>query len=82
VGRAGWPTGQAAEDADLVEAPDDAAAAGFESDEDELDELDDEPESDDFAPESDDFVSDDFESDEAGVADEPLDFAVERESVR
>ncbi|MEV4513470.1 hypothetical protein AB0K00_31430 [Dactylosporangium sp. NPDC049525] len=63
----------------MVEAPDDAAAAaGFESDE---DELDDEPESDDFEPESDDFDSED-EVDAAAEVDDPLDFVVERESVR
>ncbi|WP_327011985.1 hypothetical protein OHA72_03655 [Dactylosporangium sp. NBC_01737] len=75
--------GQAAEDADLVEAPD--VAAGFESEEDEPDELDepdDEPESDDFEPESDDFESEEDEVDAAAEVDEPLDFVVERESVR
>jgi hypothetical protein len=66
----------------LVEAPDDAdAAAGFESDEDD-DELDEDPESDDdFEPDSEDFEPESVEVDAAEV-DEPLDFAVERESVR
>ncbi len=70
---------QTAEDADLVEAPEDAAAAGFESEDDDVDVEDDEPESDGFAPESDDFESDE---DDAAEVDEPLDFVVERESVR
>ncbi|MEV0135983.1 hypothetical protein AB0H83_47035 [Dactylosporangium sp. NPDC050688] len=51
-----------------AEAPDDAAAAGFDAVEDELDE-----------PESDDFESEDDEVDEAAGVE---DLAVERESVR
>ncbi|MGI5179045.1 hypothetical protein ACQEVZ_22200 [Dactylosporangium sp. CA-152071] len=72
---AGWcGRPQAVEEADFVDAPaeevlDDAAAAGFESEDDEADEL----ESDD------DFDSEDDEDD---VDEELLDFVEERESVR
>lgn len=54
-----------------MEAPADAAAAGFDSVEDELDE-----------PESDDFESEDDDADDVDEADDVEDLVVERESVR